>query len=102
MVQTVKTISVTVPQLIWWGDIDAELTFPGDWDIVPCYMQGHNAPKLDDKGYRKAFANPIGTKPIRELARVKRMLLSYSMISAGPPGGGDCPLCAGGAGCGRG
>jgi lactate racemase len=72
MNQTQGTTKVTVPQLIWWGDIDTDLVFPGGWNVVPCYMQGHKAPKLDDKGYRRAFANPIGTKPIRELARGKK------------------------------
>lgn len=63
---------VKVPQLAWSGDIDVELTFPDNWEVITCHMQGHDTPKLDDKGFRKAFANPIGTKPIRQLARGKR------------------------------
>jgi len=64
--------SVTVPQLAWSGDIDAELTFPDDWDVISCRMKGHDHPALSDEGFRKAFGNPIGCKPIRELARGKR------------------------------
>ena len=63
---------VKVPQLAWWGDIEAELSFPKNWQVTTCNMQGHNAPKLSEEGFRKAFANPIGTKPIRELARGKK------------------------------
>lgn len=63
---------VKVPQLAWWGDIDAELSFPKGWQVTACYMQGHEAPKLNDKGFRKAFVSPIGSKTVRELARGKK------------------------------
>jgi nickel-dependent lactate racemase len=63
---------ITVPQLAWWGDIEAELRFPKNWEVTVRYMQGHEAPKLSPEGFRKAFANPIGCKPIRELAQGKR------------------------------
>lgn len=63
---------VKVPQLAWSGDIDAELTFPGSWQVNVAQMKGYDAPMLSDEGFRKAFANPIGTKPIRELARGKK------------------------------
>jgi nickel-dependent lactate racemase len=66
------TNSVLVPQLAWWGDIEAELTFPADWRVTVCNMHGWNAPALDDAGYRKAFANPVGSPTIRELARGKQ------------------------------
>lgn len=64
--------SVAVPQLAWCGDIEAELAFPANWEVVACHMKGHNAPRLDDAGFQKAFANPIGSRPIRELARGKK------------------------------
>lgn len=64
--------TVKVPQLAWWGDIEADLFFPEKWTVSACYMRGHSAPKLSEEGFRKAFASPIGTKPIRELARGKK------------------------------
>jgi nickel-dependent lactate racemase len=67
--------TVTVPQLAWSGDIDAELTFPDNWQVIPSRMNGHSAPKLTDEGYRKALANPIGSKPIRELAKGKKSVV---------------------------
>lgn len=67
-----STNSVTVPQLAWWDEIETELTFPDNWDVTACYMHGHDAPSLDDAGFRKAFANPISSPPIRELARGKQ------------------------------
>ena len=50
--------SVFVPQLAWWGDIETELTFPKGWEVAEYRMNGHDAPPLDDAGFRKAFANP--------------------------------------------
>ena len=64
--------AVRVPQLAWWNDSEAELDFPRGWDVTACYMQGHSALKLSQAGFRKAFQNPINTKPLRELARNKK------------------------------
>ena len=63
---------VTVPQLAWWGDIEAKLRFPKNWEMTVCRMEGYRAPKLNREGFLRAFANPIGCKPIRELAKGKK------------------------------
>ena len=63
---------VKVPQLAWWQDIETELCFPEKWQVTACKMHGHDAAKLGEDGFRKAFANPFGTQPIRELARGKK------------------------------
>ncbi len=62
---------VIVPQLAWWGDIDIELRFPEKWEVTVHHMHGHKALKLSPQEYRRAFDNPIGCNPIRELARGK-------------------------------
>jgi len=62
---------VIVPILAWYGDQDLELEFPEPWDIIVCNMKGHDALPLSDSEIRKAFANPIGTKTIKELAKGK-------------------------------
>lgn len=64
--------SVFVPQLAWWGDTEAELTFPEGWQVTEYRMEGHDAAPLTDEGFRKAFAKPIGIPPIREMARGKK------------------------------
>lgn len=64
--------SVKVRQLAWYGDIDVELRFPDSWEVVPCYMRGHHTPRMSEAALREAFAHPIGTPPIRELARGKK------------------------------
>lgn len=63
---------VELPQKAWFGDTTLTLPFPATWDITLCKMAGHNAPPITDKEIRKAFANPIGTKTIRQLAKGKK------------------------------
>ena len=43
--------SVSVPQLAWWGDIEAELAFPEGWKVTECRMNGHDTSPLDDAGF---------------------------------------------------
>lgn len=66
-----KSNTVHVPQQAWYDNNELELQFPASWDVTTCYMRGHNRPPLSEQGFREAFANPIGTKPIRDLARGK-------------------------------
>lgn len=63
---------IKVPQRAWWGDVEMELSFPLRWDVIECRMNGHDAPILGEDGYHKAFASPIGCRPIRELAQNKK------------------------------
>ncbi|MFQ6076848.1 MAG: nickel-dependent lactate racemase [Candidatus Bathyarchaeia archaeon] len=63
---------VELPQGAWFGDDILTLPFPPDWDISVCKMAGHDAPPVTDEEIRKAFANPIGTKTISELAKGKK------------------------------
>jgi nickel-dependent lactate racemase len=63
---------VSVPQGAWHDERDVKLHFPEEWTVTVCAMKGHDAPRLDEAGFRKAFSNPIGSRTIRELARDKR------------------------------
>ncbi len=64
--------SVRVPQREYSGDIEATLTFPQGWEVQPLRMAGHSARKLSPAGIQRAFDNPIGCKPIREIAQGKK------------------------------
>ncbi|MCK9357325.1 MAG: lactate racemase domain-containing protein [Dehalococcoidia bacterium] len=64
--------TVQLPQMAWYGDTPIDIDFPDSWDVTVCRAGGQSAPALDDAGIRSAFANPIGTKTIRELARGKK------------------------------
>jgi nickel-dependent lactate racemase len=65
---------VRLPQLCWYEDDQVELRFPASWDIAVCYMRGHRRPALTEAQMRAAFSKPIGTKPIRDLARGKKQV----------------------------
>jgi nickel-dependent lactate racemase len=65
------TTTVRLPQLAWYENNEFEIQFPDSWEVTTCYMKGHDRPPLNEQGFREAFANPIGTMPIRELARGK-------------------------------
>jgi nickel-dependent lactate racemase len=67
----VQATAIRLPQLAWHENDELELRFPSSWEIHVCYMKGHNRPPLREEEIRSAFANPIGAKPIRELARGK-------------------------------
>ncbi len=54
----------------WYDDRDLELDFPGSWQVEPC--PPNDGPDIGGAGIAAAFERPIGTKPLRELARGKR------------------------------
>lgn len=60
---------VRLPQLAWYGDTGREMNFPDSWDVTACRMHSHDASPLSEDGIRKAFANPIGTETVKELAK---------------------------------
>ncbi|MFH1485146.1 MAG: lactate racemase domain-containing protein [Chloroflexota bacterium] len=64
--------SVRVRQLAWYGDTEVELGFPDSWEVVPYLMKGYEAAPISADALKRAFANPIGTPTIRELARGKK------------------------------
>jgi nickel-dependent lactate racemase len=61
---------VTMPSRAWYGDGDLTLDFPASWRVQ--VLPPQDAAKLDPAGIAAAFANPIGTPTIAELARGKR------------------------------
>ncbi|MFH1652159.1 MAG: lactate racemase domain-containing protein [Chloroflexota bacterium] len=65
-------MKVKVPQLPWHGDTELELDFPDSWEVAVCEMAGKDVPALTGKQIGEAFARPIGTSRIVELARGKK------------------------------
>jgi nickel-dependent lactate racemase len=65
--------TVAVPWGAWYANTELELDFPGDWTVRVAAMK--DAPDVDDGAIRRAFEAPIGTPPIRELARGKRRVV---------------------------
>ena len=67
-----KPVKIYLPQFPWYGDSRLEIDFPSNWEVIVCQMLGHETPKLSRKEIRAAFANPIGTPRISQIARGKK------------------------------
>lgn len=61
---------VTMNSGAWYGDEELALTFPDGWQVA--LLAPHDAPPLSDAEIETAFAQPIGTSPLAELARGRR------------------------------
>jgi nickel-dependent lactate racemase len=55
-----------------YGDNLLKLNFPESWSIEEVKMVAQDTPPLSDDQVRDAFAHPIGTPSIKELAKGKR------------------------------
>ena len=62
--------AATVRSRAWYGDEELRLNFPTGWDVE--VLGPKDAPELSDAQIEKAFAEPIGTGRISELAKGKR------------------------------
>ena len=77
---------VRLPQLAWYGDTEIKIDFPSSWDVTVCRMHGHDTPPLNEDNIRKAFHNPIGSKPIKELAKGKNeVVILFDDMSRATP-----------------
>jgi len=65
-------MKVCVPQLYWYEPSQMELDFPESWEVHFCPPKGHDRPRLSPEEMQRAFDNPIGTPPLRELARGRK------------------------------
>lgn len=54
----------------WYGDEELTLNFPSGWEVD--ILRPKDAPELSDAQIEKAFAEPIGTQRIAELAKGKK------------------------------
>jgi len=69
-----ETQTIRVPQWAFYGDTELELPLPASWEVITRPMPGADLPPLSDGAIRQALAEPIGTPPLRELARGKRQV----------------------------
>ena len=61
-----------VPSLLWYGNQPLELAFPDRWRVKVLRPPGFSKPALDAEGMARAFAEPIGSPTLAELARGAR------------------------------
>lgn len=57
---------------VWYGDKKIRLTFPKAWYVEKCLMKGHAEKPLSQDELHERLEHPIGTTPLKELARGKR------------------------------
>jgi nickel-dependent lactate racemase len=69
------TNKLKVPQLAWHGVKDLDLNFPDNWKITVNNMEGYNRPAISEGQIRAAIRFPIGTPPIRTLAKGKKQVV---------------------------
>ena len=62
--------TATVHTRAWYGDEELTLNFPSDWEVE--MFAPKDAPALSDAQIERAFAEPIGTPRISELAKGKK------------------------------
>jgi len=64
--------SIKLPQLAWFGPRELELSLPDRWQVKFYNFAGCDQPAMKPEAIRAAIAAPIGSPPIRELARGKK------------------------------
>jgi nickel-dependent lactate racemase len=86
-------MKLKVPQLLWYENSELELDFPDSWDVHFLPPKGHDRPKLTPQQIEQAFANPIGTQRIRDLARGKKeVVIIFDDITRPTPTGEIAPF----------
>jgi nickel-dependent lactate racemase len=55
----------------WHGDDLMEIDFPDTWDVRTKLMAGHDRTPLDEREIRARMRNPIGSRPLSEIAEGK-------------------------------
>jgi len=64
--------SIKLPQLAWYGAKELELSLPDRWQVRFYNFAGYDHPAMEPEEIKAAIASPIGSPPIRELARGKK------------------------------
>lgn len=67
--------SIKLPQYIWHNQKDVEFPLPDDWKVKIHNIAGHARPALKPEQIKKAISSPIGTQPLRELAKGKKQVV---------------------------
>ncbi len=62
---------VTLRTHEWFGDQLENFELPAGWHVTYWHSNGYQAPVLGQSEIRNAILNPVGTKPLREIAAGK-------------------------------
>jgi nickel-dependent lactate racemase len=64
--------TIRIQTKAWYGDEEMVLQFPEAWEVRECRMAGHDTPPLNEEQLREALAQPLGTEPLRQMARGRK------------------------------
>ena len=67
--------TITLPQLAWHGTKALELPLPAGWPVKFYDMAGGDRPALKPDDIEASVRSPIGSPPIREVARGKQQVV---------------------------
>lgn len=85
--------SLTLTTHEWYGDIDERLDLPIEWKVETIHNGTQSQPELTINEMRKAIQNPIGTKPLREIAAGKKTaVILFDDLSRPTPANIIAPL----------
>ena len=63
--------TITLRTHEWFGDKLEKFELPPDWHVTCHHSNGYQAPLLTSAEIRQAVLNPVGTRPLREIAAGK-------------------------------
>ncbi len=61
-------MKVQIPNHAWYEDEPLTLEFPDEWEVKRCKMACEGQSSMTPEQIKAAIHNPIGTKPLREMA----------------------------------
>jgi len=65
-------MKIRLPELLWYGNTTAEYELPDEWEVEYCPMRGAKRRPLTAEEVKDAILNPVGTPPLKTLARGKK------------------------------
>ena len=78
--------AVVVSNLLWYGNRPRELFFPERWDVEVLEPPGFRKAAIDEKEISRAFNEPIGCKPLADLASgAKEVVIGFDDITRPTP-----------------
>lgn len=64
--------SVKLPQYIWHNQREVEFPLPDNWQVTVYNIAGSDRPAMSPDEIKAALASPVGTSPLREIAKGKK------------------------------
>jgi nickel-dependent lactate racemase len=67
--------TIRIPIKAWYGDEEMQLQFPEASELQECRMIGPDTPAFSEAQLREELSRPMGTEPLRQMARGKKQVV---------------------------